>query len=148
MFEGSNYLNLDAKSRLTLPAKYHDDFKAFDAKFTVTKNPTGCLLIFPRPVWVQFRERLVQLPMKDHWWKRVYIGSAEPVELDSTSRILIPPELREFAGIEKQSEVVLSGMGHYFELWDKASFKRGEREAVDAMNADQEVPASLDGFVF
>jgi MraZ protein len=46
------------------------------------------------------------------------IGHASDVELDSAGRVLIPPNLREYAGLTR--DVVLSGQGTRFELWDEA----------------------------
>ena len=61
----------------------------------------------------------------DHMWiKRVFLSNAMFVELDSTGRILISPELRESSGIAR--ETTLRGMGRYFELWDKTTYEANE----------------------
>jgi MraZ protein len=77
-------------------------------------------MMFPRPEWEKFRERIAALPMSAQWWKRVFLGNAMDVELDGTGRVLISPELREAAGISR--DTVLLGMGNHFELWDKATY--------------------------
>jgi len=112
----------------------HRDVLATTAgnQLTITKHPHGCLMIFPRPEWESFRERIVALPMSGQWWKRIFLGNAMDVELDATGRVLVSPELRAAAGIEK--ETMLLGMGGYFELWDKATYEAKEAEAMqDAM---------------
>ena len=53
------------------------------------------------------------------------------VELDSTGRVLISPELREASGITK--ETTLRGMGAYFELWDKATYEAYELREIKLM---------------
>ena len=66
--------------------------------------------------------------MSAQWWKRIFLGNAMDVELDGTGRVLISPELRAAAGIEK--ETMLLGMGNHFELWDKATYEAKEAEAM------------------
>jgi MraZ protein len=101
---------------------------------TITKHPHGCLMIFPRPEWDLFRDRIAALPMSAQWWKRIFLGNAMDVELDGTGRILISPELRASAGITK--DTVLLGMGNHFELWDKASYDAQEAKAMQEQMPD------------
>mgnify|MGYP002361038045 CR=1 FL=1 len=110
-------------------------------QLTLTRHPHGCLLLFPRPQWEHFRERVAQLPMQAQWWKRVFLGNAMDVELDGTGRALISPELRTAAGITR--EVILLGMGSHFELWDKATY-----EAQEALALQTPMPESLRDFSF
>ena len=58
-------------------------------------------MIFPRPEWEKFRDRIAALPMSAQWWKRIFLGNAMDVELDGTGRVLVSPELRAAAGIER-----------------------------------------------
>ena len=67
----------------------------------MTKHPHGCLMVFPRPEWEKFRERIASLPMSAQWWKRIFLGNAMDVEMDATGRVLISPELRAAALISK-----------------------------------------------
>lgn len=85
-------------------------------------------MIFARPEWEKFRERINSLPMSAQWWKRIFLGNAMDVEMDATGRVLVSPELRAAAGITKES--VLLGMGSYFELWDKATYDAQEAQAM------------------
>jgi len=85
-------------------------------------------MIFPRPEWEKFRERIAALPMSAQWWKRIFLGNAMDVEMDTTGRVLVSPELRAAAGIVK--DTVLLGMGSYFELWDKATYDAQEARAI------------------
>jgi len=112
-----------------------------EGRVTLTKHPDGCLLLFPRPEWETFRARVAQLPMDAHWWRRIFLGSAADVELDSAGRILVSPELRTAAGIEK--EVMLLGMGSHLELWDAASYAAKEQAAIA-----QGMPEALKQFNF
>jgi MraZ protein len=129
VFQGASSLSLDAKGRLSMPTRHRDVLGADAANLlTITKHPHGCLMIFPRPEWEKFRERLSALPMAAQWWKRIFLGNAMDVELDATGRVLVSPELRAAAGIER--DVMLLGMGNNFELWDKATYEAKEAEAM------------------
>ena len=97
-------------------------------QLSLTKHPHGCLMIFPRPEWEKFRERISNLPMSAQWWKRIFLGNAMDVELDATGRVLVSPELRTAAGITK--EAVLLGMGNHFELWDQVTYDTQEEQAM------------------
>jgi MraZ protein len=84
-------------------------------RLTITKHPHGLPHDFSRgPSGKKFRERIAALPMAAQWWKRIFLGNAMDVELDGTGRVLVSPELRAAAGIEK--DVMLLGMGNHFEL--------------------------------
>jgi MraZ protein len=142
VFQGSSALSLDAKGRMTVPARHRDSLRALcQGQLTMTKHPEGCLLVFPRPAWETFREKVMALPMSAAGWKRVYLGSAVDVEFDSADRILIAPELRAAAGLEK--DVLLMGMGSHFELWDVA---RHAAQEADVMAGT--LPQALQDFTF
>lgn len=131
MFQGASSLSLDAKGRLSVPARHRDVLLASATdQLTITKHPHGCLMIFPRFEWEKFRERIAALPMSAQWWKRIFLGNAMDVEIDSTGRVLVSPELRQAAGMSK--DVILLGMGNHFELWDKASYEAQEAKAMQA----------------
>ncbi len=135
MFQGAASLVLDAKGRLSVPTRHRDVLVATAAgQLVITKHPHGCLMIFPRPAWEQFSQRLSALPMEAHWWKRIFLGNAMEVEIDATGRVLVSPELRNAAGIVR--ETILLGMGSYFELWDKARYQGDEATAMQSPMPD------------
>jgi MraZ protein len=129
VFQGASSLSLDAKGRLSVPTRHREVLSATaDNHLTVTRHPHGCLMIFPRPEWEKFRDRISALPMSAQWWKRIFLGNAMDVELDGTGRVLISPELRTAAGIER--DTMLLGMGNHFELWDRSMYEAKEAEAL------------------
>lgn len=135
MFQGASSLSLDAKGRLSVPTRHRDVLAATAGnQVTVTKHPHGCLMIFPRPEWEKFRERIAALPMSAQWWKRIFLGNAMDMELDGAGRVLISPELRAAASIGR--ETVLLGMGNHFELWDKATYDAKESAAMSGEMPD------------
>jgi MraZ protein len=93
-------------------------------RLTITKHPHGCLLVFPRPKWEAFRAQVAALPYSQVGVKRVFLGHADEVEMDATSRVLVHPELRTWAGLER--DVKLMGMGSHFELWAAATYEAHE----------------------
>ena len=142
VFQGASALNLDAKGRMSVPAKHRDALLVQgEGRVTLTKHPDGCLLVFPRPEWEAFRARVAQLPMDAHWWRRIFLGNATELDLDSAGRILVSPELRSAAGIQR--EVILLGMGSHLELWDAATYATKEQAAMM-----QGVPDALKQFTY
>ncbi|MNY31584.1 cell division protein MraZ [compost metagenome] len=129
MFQGASSLSLDAKGRLSVPTRHRDALNEMaEGQVTLTKHPHGCLMLFPRPQWLLFRDRIAQLPMSAQWWKRIFLGNAMDVEMDGTGR------LRQAVGLSK--EAVLLGMGNHFELWDKATYDAQEAQAMQAQMPD------------
>ena len=125
-----------------MPARYRDDLQTLCAgRLTVTKHPHGCLMIFPRPHWESFRDQLAQLPFSQVCVKRVFLGHADDVEMDATSRVLIHPELRTWATLER--DVKLLGMGSHFELWAAPAYAAYEARVMQA-----EASVALDSLNF
>jgi len=142
VFQGASALTLDAKGRMSIPSRHREALQLqAEGRVTVTKHPDGCLMLFPRPEWELFRERIAALPMEAHWWKRIFLGSAADVELDTAGRVLITPELRTAAGLER--DVMLLGMGSHFEVWDAATYTAKEQAAMA-----QGMPDALKNFSF
>ena len=142
VFQGSSALTLDVKGRITVPARHREVLAAIAAgQLTVTKHPNRCLLVFPRPAWESFRDKLMALPMGAEGWRRIFLGSAMDVDIDAGSRVLIAPELRAWAGLER--EVMLLGMGQRLELWDAARLSTHEDQVID-----QGMPDALKDHVF
>ena len=107
MFRGVNSLNLDAKGRMAMPSKYRERLLGqSDGQLVVTVDLSDpCLLLYPLPEWEDIERKLVRLGNLDpraRRLQRLLIGHATEVELDSNSRILLPPPLREFAHLDKR----------------------------------------------
>jgi MraZ protein len=78
VFQGASSLSLDAKGRLSMPTRIVTSWAPTPAsQLTITKHPHGCLMIFPRPEWEKFRERIAAAPHGSaQWWKRIFLGNA------------------------------------------------------------------------
>lgn len=142
VFQGTSALTLDGKGRISVPSRHRDVLATLtNSELTLTKHPVGCLLVFPRPAWLNFREKLLGLPMNADGWRRVFLGSAIDVEVDGGSRLLIPPELRSAAGLVR--DVLLLGMGQRLELWDAARHAVHEQQVMAGP-----MPDAIQDFVF
>jgi MraZ protein len=109
---------------MAVPVKHRDGLTA-SAKgaLILTAHPEGCLLLYPLDAWAPIRDRVMTFPSLDRTaslWKRLLIGFAEEHTLDANGRVLISPELRKFAGIEKL--VMFVGQGTHFEIWNAAAW--------------------------
>ena len=142
VFQGSLSLSMDAKGRMNVPQRHRDVLhEQCSGALTLTKHPTGCLLMFPRPVWEQHREKIAAWPMSARPWQRIFLGFATDVDIDSAGRILVSPELRSAATLSK--DVMMLGMGSHFEIWDATLLKVEEEKAIAAG-----MPDSLNDFSF
>lgn len=142
VFQGPAALTLDGKGRIAMPARHREVLAAMGvSQLTITKHPEGSLMIFPRPAWEVFREKVAALPMSASGWKRIFLGNAMDVEIDASSRVLIAPELRAAAGLTR--DVMLLGMGSHFELWDAARYAEHEAKVME-----QPMPEALQDFSF
>jgi len=142
VFQGASNLALDAKGRLSVPTRHREVLQLLcQGRLTVTKHPDGCLMLFPRPTWEAFRDKVAALPMQAAGWKRVFLGNAMDIEIDSAARVLISPELRKSAGLK--NDVMLLGMGSHFELWDAARYAEHEAKVME-----QPMPEALQDFSF
>lgn len=121
MFMSEYNHSIDAKGRIIVPSKFREPL---GEEFVVTKGLDNCLFVFPDDEWKNFEEKLKSLPMSNkdaRQFTRFFLAGAATVELDKQGRILLPPSLREFAGLTK--DVVIVGVGNRVEIWDKSRWE-------------------------
>lgn len=144
MFQGAAALNLDAKGRLAIPARHREALNGSAAgALVVTAHPHRCLLLYPQPAWEPIRDKILaasSLEQQSALLKRLLVGFAREEEMDAAGRLLIAPELRQFAQLDKQ--VWLVGQGNHFELWSDAGWKQ-QQEAIFALG-DKLLPPGLE----
>ena len=137
MFQGAAALSLDAKGRLAIPARHRDALaKLAGSTLVLTAHPHRCLLIYPAPAWEPIRDKVLagsSLEQRSALLKRLLVGYARDEEMDSAGRVLIAPELRNFAQLEKQVHLV--GQGDHFELWSDAGWQK-QQEAIFALGSE------------
>ncbi|MEZ5658580.1 MAG: cell division/cell wall cluster transcriptional repressor MraZ [Burkholderiaceae bacterium] len=118
-YQGSHKAMLDAKSRIAVPNDFRVALgKQCQGELTLTRGGgEHCLWLFPRPVWLKFRQNLRNLRGRDLAYRSHFLQNARDLEIDKGGRINIPSSLRELAGFDSPA-VYFAGDGDYFELWD------------------------------
>lgn len=146
MFQGATLLSLDAKGRLVVPAGHREVLLVqAEGRLVVTAHPHRCLLLYPRPQWEPIRARIMSyssLERQTSMLQRLLVGHAKDVEIDTSGRLLIAPELRRFAGLDKQ--VMLVGQGGHFEIWAMDAWEK-QIEQIVALG-DNLLPPGMESF--
>jgi transcriptional regulator MraZ len=124
LFRGQYTYSVDAKGRISIPAKLrrHVSAEANDT-FVMTQGTGNCIDVYPLDQWQQFEEKLLKLnPFKpnDARFIRMILQHATEDTLDTQSRILVPQNLIEYAKIEK--EVLILGALKKIEFWNPAVY--------------------------
>lgn len=145
MFRGINGINLDAKGRMAIPTKYRDALQEISNSAVVLTIDTEeqCLLLYPLTEWEEIERKLAGLPSFNQAARRIQrllMGHATDVEMDGQGRILLPPPLRDYAGITKRA--VLVGQGKKFELWDETHWEKRRSLWLqeESTKSDDELP--------
>ncbi len=132
MFLGDYQHTLDAKGRVSLPAKFRAEMTG---KLVVSKGLDECLYVFSAEEYARFAEGLASdndFDPRTRRLRRFFLGGAQEVELDSAGRISLAPVLRDYAGLEKDVSVI--GNGDRIEIWDAEAWKAYNREAEESIN--------------
>src|SRR3712207_6696627 len=113
MFIGEYNHTVDTKGRVSLPVKFRE---ALGDVFYITKGMENCLFIYDRTEWENMDEKLKKLRLTQkaaRGFSRLFYSGAMELESDKQGRIVIPPHLRGYAGIDK--DVVLIGVSNRIE---------------------------------
>ncbi len=125
MFQGRFIHNIDTKGRISIPAKFREIIaERYENKLILTNDFDRCIVAYPPDEWEMLIEKVKALPMKKEVkiFQRYFISAAMEGELDRQGRILIPPTLRNHAGLNK--EVCLAGLGNWMEIWDRKEWEK------------------------
>lgn len=142
MFMGEFNHSLDAKGRTFVPAKMRDEL---GESFVVTQGLDKCLTGYTISEWKKVEEKLSHLDSSKknvRMFIRFMTAKATVCDVDKQGRILIPANLREYAGLEK--EIVFIGATNKIEIWDKSKWDENCEE-YDNM---EELVESMEGFDF
>ena len=136
MFRGRYQHTVDPKGRVSIPAKFRDALAQFDGALIVVPNGSA-LEVHPFETWQRIESRIHEKSSFDadvRKFGRLYVSNAKEVSLDGAGRILLPPDTREKAGLEKDVTVVGLGL-EFFEVWDRARFVEYERTNGDGLES-------------
>ena len=126
--------SIDAKGRYIIPAKFLEEL---GEKFVLAKGLDSCIFVYPMKKWEAVIESLEQLSTTDpraRRFARSFTSRAFDVEIDKQFRVVLPPVLREFAGIEK--DIVTIGATSRLEIWDKERWNEYCLESADTFEED------------
>ena len=130
MFLNQYLHSFDDKGRLTIPAKFRE--LPAEGAFVVQGLDRN-LMVLPPAVFQLIYDRLMAMSMTDpsaRLLRRIILGNALPVVPDGVGRILLSPNLKEFADLKEN--VVFVGQGDYFEIWSPDLWKEQEVQVSDA----------------
>ncbi len=118
---------IDDKGRLKLPSSLIKLLQSSEDKNFVIKRSAfqNCLEVYPIQPWERLMKKingLNRFVKKNADFIRMFTAGVKNVELDSSERILIPKDLKQFANLNK--EIVISGAGELFEIWNKESYEK------------------------
>ena len=122
MLIGEFIHNLDDKKRVAVPAKFR---KEIGKKAVLTIGLDQCLFLYPTFEWEKVAEKLSSLPMgqpDNRSFARLFLAGAVDVSLDSLGRILIPDNLKKFAGLKEK--VVITGVYKKLEIWNEENWMK------------------------
>lgn len=138
MFRGRFENTIDTKGRISVPSKFREVLSAnYDDRLIIT-NFDGCLWAYPYKEWQLIEEKVSALPQfkaEVRAFQRAFISAASECPIDKQGRTLIPPSLREYAGIER--EVVFVGMVKRIEIWAKShwlkEFEKSQEKIAESI---------------
>lgn len=138
VFLGRHVHNLDDKGRLAVPSRFRESLRG---GLVLTRGIDRCIAAYPREAWDVLASKVDRLPMTDphaRQFRRMVFAEAVDLKLDSQGRVLVPANLREFAGIDR--ETIIIGVHASIEIWSPDRWS-----AVDAALASDgdEIAARL-----
>lgn len=151
MFRGIHSINMDAKGRLAVPARFRDLLvEACKGQIVVTIDPTErCLALYPLPRWQEIQDKIEQLPSfhpQAKRMQRLFIGHACDCELDGAGRMLVPGMLRNYAGLEKK--LILLGQGQKVEIWSEERWDERFESMLSASDGLESLPEEMQSLSF
>jgi len=122
MFRGQFTHAIDAKGRISVPARFREAMTCDgDPRLVLAPSPFDpCLHVYRMKDWVEFESKISELPRFDAHivrFRRIYVSAAHECEIDKSGRLLVVPDFRDKAKLVK--DVLWAGMGRYVELWSK-----------------------------
>ena len=154
MFRGEHPLTLDDRARVAVPSKYRKRLRESSGGLLVVTVSLmeRCLVVYPFPEWQRIESELEKMPGTDeqvHVISHLLVGNATECEMDGHGRILLPPSLRAFAGLDPKDDdpqgrsVRMIGQVRKFELWREDRWKKRHATLLDNVGAITSDPQSV-----
>lgn len=132
MFMGEFQHSVDEKGRMIIPAKFRD---ALGSSFVMTRGLDRCLFVYPMDEWEALEQKLKSLPLMKadaRAFTRFFFSGATECELDKQGRVNIPLNLREHAGLQKETVVI--GVSNRVEIWSKELWLQYNEQSEQSFN--------------
>ena len=129
MFRGRYQHTIDPKGRLSIPAKFRDVLARYEGADLVVVPDGECLEVYPVAEWERMESKLREqsrFSAEVREISRLYVSRARDVALDGAGRILLSPDIRREAALDKNVTIVGGGLDK-FEVWDRGRFDEYER---------------------
>ena len=144
MFRGRFEIAIDSKGRINVPSRFREVLGERDDERLIVTNFDDCLVAYPYNEWLELEKKASQLSMVRREVKaflRFFVSGATECSLDKQGRVLLPPVLREYAGLEK--EIVVIGQLNKIEIWSKERWEEELRTSKDIFEENNEALSEL-----
>ena len=138
MFRGSSFHTLDTKGRMIIPSRFRDVIRAGGGDAVMITRMDNCLCAYPLNEWSKIEDKILTLAEKGdamRRFRRVFVGGAFECACDKQGRVLVPPSLRNYAGLDK--DIILVGVLDHFEIWSKDNWERENQLMEEDMLKDE-----------
>ncbi len=133
-FKGSYEYSVDSKGRINIPSRLRKYLSTeSNDTFVVTRGYEQCLFVYPLDEWNRLEQSIRQLSStnpKHRFFMRTLLERATETQLDGQSRVTIPKELLQFAGIE--NDVLILGILEHLELWNPGIYREYQKSQADS----------------
>ena len=117
-FRGEYRHTIDKKGRMSVPAKFRE---GLGEHFMFSKGPDQCLYAYPMEEWERIEDRITSSEVfskaEHRAFVRNFFSSADDGEIDGMGRVLVPAQLRNYAGLTDKMEIVVIGVATRVEIW-------------------------------
>ena len=137
MFTGSYFHFMDNKGRVSIPSRYREVLQERKDRQLILTNFGGYILAFPQSEWVKIEAKFAEQPLfrkELRAFQRFLISGVEECPLDRQGRILVPPNLRDYAKLSR--EVCLVGAIRCFEVWDRQTFEAHRKQLEESITEE------------
>ena len=128
---------MDERGRIPLPPIYRDVFR--EGIVLSQGHPDACLRVYTRSAFEQQASEYTAesaLTQRGRDLRRAFFGATRHADLDAQNRVLIPGQLRQYAGLEKQ--ILVIGVGEYLEVWDPERWEEEQSRIMSTIAATME----------
>lgn len=124
LFLGQYEHSIDGKGRVILPAKYRE---RFSGGMVFRSGEDRCLLAYPMEDWLKEAEKIRSLSERkrvSREYRRWFFGRSSECQPDKQGRVMVPPNMRNYAGLDK--DILIVGVYDRLEIWDKNTWHKRE----------------------